>query len=445
MLLEFRAKNYKSFCDEMVFSMVPAQKQKGLDYSILKQKGGAETYKGLCSSVVYGPNASGKTNIISAMDTFKQIVLRGHIRNDKVGSPNQAAYTLELIPYAFSSSVHPLELGIKFIEKKLLIEYSFAVDLGSFINNNHRRAILSENLRINGALIFERSKELGFGALRDMPFLQPYLADVLLKNLESAKGLSKSALNEQELFLMNGFKNIFSPDFISLIIHWLEEHFLIVYRADQVEATREIPVNDPSESTAFFDKGLNGALNGALGLPTSLGFVFSKDKAKLIPYSILKSSKKAVEAESFESYGTIRFITAVYPLVEIALKNGSTLVVDEFDASIHPMVLMNIIKIFHNDEINTKGAQLIFNTHNPIFLNSSLFRRDEIKFVERNEETNCSEVYSLSDFRTSGKYGVRKTDDYMKNYFVNRYGAIKDVDLSDHFLNIIEHDQEEVQ
>ncbi len=132
-------------------------------------------------------------------------------------------------------------------------------------------------------------------------------------------------------------------------------------------------------------------------------------------------------------------------IIEIALKNGSTLVVDEFDASIHPMVLMNIIKIFHNDEINTKGAQLIFNTHNPIFLNSSLFRRDEIKFVERNEETNCSEVYSLSDFRTSGKYGVRKTDDYMKNYFVNRYGAIKDVDLSDHFLNIIEHDQEEVQ
>ncbi len=139
-----------------------------------------------------------------------------------------------------------------------------------------------------------------------------------------------------------------------------------------------------------------------------------------------------------------RFAEAIYPLVSNALSVGGTLVVDEFDASIHPMVLMNIIKIFHNDEINTKGAQLIFNTHNPIFLNSSLFRRDEIKFVERSEETNCSEVYSLSDFGTAGEYGVRKGDDYMKNYFINRYGAIRDVNLSEHFLNVMKQSQEDV-
>lgn len=56
-----------------------------------------------------------------------------------------------------------------------------------------------------------------------------------------------------------------------------------------------------------------------------------------------------------------------FPLIIRALLNGATLVMDEFDASIHPMALMNIISIFHNDEINKKHAQLIFNTHNPIF------------------------------------------------------------------------------
>jgi AAA15 family ATPase/GTPase len=53
------------------------------------------------------------------------------------------------------------------------------------------------------------------------------------------------------------------------------------------------------------------------------------------------------------------------------LQRGGILVVDEFDASIHPMALMNIITLFHNDELNTHKAQLVFNTHNPIFLNST--------------------------------------------------------------------------
>ena len=95
----------------------------------------------------------------------------------------------------------------------------------------------------------------------------------------------------------------------------------------------------------------------------------------------MKEKGTAIPAELFESYGTIRFVN-MFPLIVSVLLNGGILIVDEFDASIHPMALMNIINIFHNDEINKKHAQLVFNTHNPIFLNSNLFRRDEIKFVE---------------------------------------------------------------
>ena len=102
-------------------------------------------------------------------------------------------------------------------------------------------------------------------------------------------------------------------------------------------------------------------------------------------------------AELFESYGTIRFVN-MFPLVVNALLNGGALIVDEFDASIHPMALMNIINIFHNDEINKNNAQLVFNTHNPIFLNANMFRRDEIKFVERDDDTHCNTHYSLSNF-----------------------------------------------
>ena len=127
----------------------------------------------------------------------------------------------------------------------------------------------------------------------------------------------------------------------------------------------------------------------------------------------------------------------MFPLLAATLINGGTLFVDEFDASLHPMALMSIINIFHNNEINKRHAQLIFNTHNPIFLNRNLFRRDEIKFVDRNETDHISELYSLADFGTSGKNGVRKNDDYMKNYFIDRYGAIRDLDFSPIFEEIM--------
>ena len=118
---------------------------------------------------------------------------------------------------------------------------------------------------------------------------------------------------------------------------------------------------------------------------------------------------------------------------------------DEFDASLHPMAVMSVINLFHNDEINKNHAQLIFNTHNPIFLDSNLFRRDEIKFVERDDETHISELYSLSDFGTGGKSGVRKSEDYMRHYFMNRYGAIQEVDFAPVFQKIVNEENQENQ
>lgn len=88
----------------------------------------------------------------------------------------------------------------------------------------------------------------------------------------------------------------------------------------------------------------------------------------------------AVAADIFESYGTIRFIN-MFPLVIKAMQTGGTLVVDEFDASIHPMALMSIINVFHNDDVNIHHAQLIFNTHNPIFLNSNLSEETRLSLL----------------------------------------------------------------
>lgn len=432
MLLEFKTENFKSFLDEMDFLMTPAPKQKDLEYSILEHSIGNKKYKGLCSAIIYGPNASGKTNIISAMDVFKAIILKGNIRNsDELRSLNISEVKLELIPNNLNKIPKPTKFYIRFIEQDLLVEYEVVIDLGLFLDKNYQRVIEYEELRINENTIFKRTDNIEFYNLHN---IEEYLINEFRENEESAKSIAKNTLNPIELFLTNGFKMMFSAKLVLFILQWLEEKFMVIYRADITE------IKDKLDSTEGGKIYINHTINDAAKLfginSNALGYVVSEDGGETQLCSIFKDKGIAIPAKHFESYGTVRFIN-MFPLILKALMEGSVLVLDEFDANIHPMALMNIINIFHDDDINKKNAQLIFNTHNPIFLNANIVRRDEIKFVERDDETHLSTHYSLSDFKTAGSRGVRKADDYLKHYFLGRYGAVKDIDFYNLFESII--------
>ena len=436
MLLEFKTKNYKSFVEETSFNMVAAPKQKGLDYSLCTEKIKGKTIKGLSSSVIYGPNAAGKTNIIGAMDVMRAIILRGNIRNsEEKSSPNPASAALELIPNNSKEQSEPVELAVKFVEDGMEIAYSLTADLGSFLDDAYKRKIVKEELIVNGEKIFLRTDHLTIGNLKQM---KSFIADSVGNNVDGLIDISMNSLNQEELFLTNGFKLIFSQSLVKLITDWFTNKFMVIYRADSVQLIKRF--SDPQKKEVYVEKTTDKAAK-LFGINSNaLGYVVSDDEAEAKLCSLFKDGKNhktsAMAAELFESYGTIRFIN-MFPLVIRAILTGGTLVVDEFDASIHPMALMSIINIFHNDDINIHHAQLIFNTHNPIFLNSNLFRRDEIKFVERDDESHYSRLYSLSDFGTTGEKGVRKHADYMKNYFVSEYGAIKDIDFTPIFEEII--------
>ena len=436
--LTFKTENFKSFLDEMNFSMTPAPKQKDLEYSILEHKIGNKTYKGLCSAIIYGPNASGKTNIISAMDVFKEIVLKGNIRNsDELRSPNISEGKLELIPNNLNRYPKPTKFYIRFVEGELLVEYELKIDLGLFLDRNYQRKIEFESLRINDKTIYERTDRIEFFNLKS---IEKYLITEFRENEDSAKAIARNNLNETELFLTNGFKMMFSSKIVSFILEWFEEKFIVIYRADAAEIKSKL---DNTEGGKIF---INRTTNDAAKLfginSNALGYVVPEDGGEPQLCSIFKDNGVAIPAKHFESYGTVRFIN-IFPLILKALVEGSVLALDEFDANIHPMALMNIINIFHDDDINKKNAQLIFNTHNPIFLNANIVRRDEIKFVERDDETHLSTHYSLSDFKTSGSNGVRKADDYLKHYFLGRYGAVKDIDFYDLFETLIKNNLSE--
>ena len=433
MLLNFKVKNYKSFRGEEVFSMVPAPKQKGLDYSVCCEKIKRKIVKALCSTVMYGPNASGKTNIIGAMDTFRAIVLRGNIRNsEEQKSPNVAAYSLELIPNKDSNE--PVVMSIEFVDGGVKFGYSLALDLGLFLEEKSERKVLSEKLLVNDEMIFERTDMLKIGKLSE---IKSFLLDSSIENNTSLVEIAEKSLINDELFLTGAFKLLFSQKLVKQFIDWLTGKFEIIYQANDFECIRNFA--NPQKKTVYIDSITESAAK-LFGINSNdIGYVSVEDGSTHLCScfdNLSIGSNAAIPAEIYESLGTMRFIN-IFPLIIRALNSGGTLVMDEFDASIHPMALMNIINIFHNDEVNINHAQLIFNTHNPIFLNSNIFRRDEIKFVDRDEETHESTIYALSDFGTSGENGVRKGEDYMKNYFIDQYGAISDIDFTDLIKNVL--------
>lgn len=429
MFLEFSAENFKSFKEKLTFSMAPAPKQKGLDYSIQKKNVGKKEYSSLSSAVIYGPNASGKSNIIAAIDILKNIILKGNIKNSETRStPNMAAHNLELIPYRMNKKGKTTSFQIKFLEHNLLIEYFLEIDLGGFLLHDYDREIMFERLTINNHVVMERSRDkLIVETHKTIKAINQYFNISVSDNLEEVIDIAIGGLDKEELFLMNGFKTIFAKQLVSIISSWFEEKLIVLYHSDKVKTTPHIL--EKNENTIYIEKTLTQAAK-IFGISSNaLGYKIVNDTPTLVSlFQEDKAKGTAIPAEFYESFGTLRFARE-FPVIIEAIAKGATLVVDEFDASIHPMALMNIINIFHNDDVNKNKAQLIFNTHNPIFLNAGLFRRDEIHFVERSDKEG-SVHYTLADFKTTGESGVRNGADYMKNYFVNQYGAIRDIDFT---------------
>lgn len=444
MLLEFSAKNYKSYREGFTFSMIPAPKQKGFVYSLISEKTGHKIRKAIPVSVIYGPNAGGKTSIVGAVDFFRHLVLSGRIvSNDETvrNIVNPAIYFPETVPCMSLKEEKPVSFSIKFTEAvpeykknkqtdrtvKMFFDYSVSINYGLFLSDSSLRKIVSEKLCINEETVFERNeKKLDFNMTKS-------IAGFLIDNsIAVNRTLAEKSLTSTDLFISNGFKTLFCPELFQIIRNYFERKLIPVMSAEKMYSR---PVF--GQKGIYKDKTIIKAAK-KIGSPNEIGFMANDDSKISEMVSIVKTPEgknKVILSEVFESLGTRRFINLL-PVLVRAFREGGVLIMDEMDASLHPMVIMEIINIFHNDEINRSKAQLIFNTHNPIFLNKNLLRRDEIKFVDKNEDTSESELYSLSDFGTRNREGVRKNSDYMRNYFVNKYGAIKELNLSDIFRGL---------
>lgn len=435
MLLNFKIKNYKSFYDETEISMLANSAKRDLNDRLINVSGKKSVKKNtLPSMVIYGANASGKTSIISAINMLKQIVINGTIKKQ---IKNKDIKELDICSFIHDNKKlnEPIHLEITFKTDESIYNYLINV-IATYINP--LRKIVSEELniveykkigtsvkenKINIYKRFENRVELN----KDLNAIKRLgKDDKFSKELDSLEKTFSENLDKEDLFLTTGFKSMISLKMSNDILNWFQEKLITVVDFNIKEPLVSFDDNEDNEMKVFRNKQLDKLIKIADFGPQQIGYIKDNNTGKYTLNSFYspKGSRQGIiiDSKTVESKGTIKLIDFWIGFMEF-FEKGGVFVLDEFDCSIHPELVSGIIDLFNNKEINKNHAQLIFNTHNPLYLQKKFFRRDQIMFVEKDEETYMSSVYKLSDIE------IRNDANYMKNYFEGKFGALPFIDF----------------
>jgi AAA15 family ATPase/GTPase len=411
MLLQFSVDNFRSIKDNMLFSMLASTEDN--DNSI---EMGEDRI--LRSAVLYGANASGKSNLLKAMSRMRALVLN----HTKV---SQSVDRLTHEPFKLNSSTENASTTYEII---------FFID-----NKRYRYGFENDSTTIYAEWLFEKESrkesKLFYRDAEDEFYVNP-------TRFKEGKGLEEKTLNNH-LFLWkcdseNGkiSQAILKWFFNFNMIDGYENRGYIDYSRKELSndnfkqdiinlvQVADLGIDDMSTheeevSTDMLDTmQLPKAIKDELVVKGGLMKVETSTVHKKFDKVNNEIGSVSFELDKDESIGTQKFFAMSAPILD-TLRNGKILIIDELDASLHPILTMHLIEMFHNKETNQKNAQLIFATHDTNLLQTDLFRRDQVWFAEK-DRYGATSIYSLLEY----KYSTRKTTNKEKNYLNGRYGAI---------------------
>lgn len=393
MLCQFTVKNFKSIRDAVTFDMQATAISEHED-RIIKDKD-EELY--LPVSAVYGPNGGGKSNVLEALHSLVTKVLRplyATSNNEEIAIKMKK---LVIEPFAFDEETRnkPTEFELFFRTKMAEYRYELTV----------KREIIE----------YERLDRI---------------------KLDTGRKSALFERDEDEITLKGAFARLKTSDELSDTLPLLS-YLGITYRKNEV-------VQDVLD---WFDEGINFLNYGNPMQELRMAVSKSEDVKKLMLQMIQEMDLDIVdfrveekendrievftkhvideyeaELNLFDESSGTKKLFGLLPFIAKSLLKGTTLVIDELDAKIHPVLLKYLIMTFSDMEKNKKGAQLIFTSHDLSTMNSEVFRRDEVWFVAKGNRQN-SKLYSLVEFKNKKGESVRKDAKFDKQYLEGKYGA----------------------
>lgn len=383
MLIQFTIENHRSIKESAVISFA-ASKDKSLESCLIHPD---EKRTLLPVLAIYGANAAGKSNVLHALMTMKDMI---------VGFSSKLSKGQKLPWEPFAGNNRPTSFEIMYIYNQVRYVYGFSFDA---------KKIYTEYLYHwpNGreALIF--SRENGAYEFRE--------------NINEQMTLSNRTL-DNKLYLVSS--NDWNLPQTENAYKWFLEKLTGISElpAASSETVAEIVRSDESKARILKEMLLADLGISDVSIKTIAG---KKDE------TVITTTHRIIDEEGNidhfqllmdqESSGTQRFFSRIGGWLQ-ALENGSLLVVDEIERSMHPLLTRQLIEMVQDSSINTSGAQLLFTTHDALLLDLNLMRRDQIWFAEKNDRSCATELYSLASF------SPRKGENVRKGYLQGRFGAI---------------------
>lgn len=409
MLLLFKVKNYTSFKNESILDMrATAYVQHPSHVLPINDKTGL-----LKTTALYGANASGKSNLISAMFFFEQYVFSQFIdtKQNEDFETLDSKIKMKLEPFLLSNKKNDAsEFDIIFVHNGKQIQYGYECTT---------KEVLNEWLFIDDKKVFERTgTELSFGskyqkmlgAYKKLPAERLYIAVL-------------------EYFLEDEAKEAVLGDFISFFIEEYNVFTEILFESTVKGLAGMVGLSRKIVSSKAYREKVEHYLRlidvGIKRLDVQTETIVNERTGKKKKEKVVRTvhdifdDNGNVTGEKFfdlqqESTGTLRFLAYIQNIIEMISKGG-VFIVDEMSARLHPLLTKLIVDIFSSKQ--NKKAQLIFTTHDISLLNFNQFRRDEVVFVDKNERGE-STLYALSDLK------VREDATFSKDYLQGKYGAI---------------------
>lgn len=419
MLIQFSVENFRSYKDKAILSM-EASSDKELPLNVVTD-GNDRVLK---VAAVFGANASGKSNLFFALTAAIMIIRTSN--QMQVGQP-----LLNIVPFVFDDDTRNKPSRFEFVFKKNGIKYVYGF---SATNKEIVEEYLYAYKTQRPTTVFERDENNIKEVYRfTVPSIRKELEPLVIRNTKNKLFLATATeWNSQET--RDAFEffaseiNTYDPYFENLlpqISPLLENDSNGSVRTFIKNILKAADINIDDYVFEAKEQSLEEFL--ASVPPQIRGVVLSTMnlQAKNIAYTIntihdIDNKLYSLNINE-ESEGT-RNIFGIAPLFKRAFEStGEVICIDEFDKSLHPELVQYLIDLFNDETINKRNAQLIISTHTTSLLSQEHLRRDQFYFVDKDQKTGESELYSLDEF------SPRKREDIRKAYMLGRYGAVPNI------------------
>ena len=393
MLCQFTVKNFKSIRDEVTFDMQAAAISEHED-RIIKDVD-EELY--LPVSAVYGPNGGGKSNVLEALHSLVTKILRPLYATSNNEEIAMKMKKLVIEPFAFDEGTRNEPTEFELFFRTTMAEYRYELTVKKEVIEYERLDRIKLETGRKSAL-FERDED-----------------EITLKGAFARLKTSDELSDTLPLLSYLGI-TYSKNEVVQDVLDWFDEEIDFLNYGNPMQELRM--AISKSEDV----KRLMLQMIQEMDLDIVDFRVEEKENDRIEVFTKHVVDEYEAELNLFDESSGTKKLFGLLPLIAKSLLRGTTLVIDELDAKIHPILLKYLIMTFSNMEKNKKGAQLIFTSHDLSTMNSEVFRRDEIWFAAL-DENHSSQVYSLYEIRREDKERVNNTAAYDKQYLEGRYGA----------------------